>query len=451
MRSLVALLLAGSALVAPDAASAQAVDLGAVQRQLAEMQAEIDRLTAQVIELQAREQARAEAPAPVPAAAPAPAASPAPTITMKGAPEFAGDGWTFKPRGRMQLDTAVIDAPGAIAGNSLGTGTEFRRVYLGFEGTLPGNFGYRVEADVANSSVELTDVYLTYKASREMTLTLGHQKPPFGLEEVTSDLFTSFMERAAFNSAFGFERRIGLSGNYTGKNVVVQLGLFADNAADLNADVNDSHSIDGRVVLMPKVGSGQLHLGGSAHFRDLNDAATSVRYRARPFVHTTDLRLIDTRALAATGERSFGLELAYVQGPFHVTLEGHQMTARRPGLPDPTFRGGYAEVGLLLTPGDKTGYRNGAYDRIRPANPVTAGGIGAIQLNARYDRLDLTDGTIVGGTQQAAGLSAIWIPTEYVRFLVNYGHLWIDDAAVLAGIDADYQVDTFGVRAQIDF
>ena len=210
----------------------------------------------------------------------------------------------------MQLDTAVIDAPGAIAGNSLGTGTEFRRVYLGFEGTLPGNFGYRVEADVANSSVELTDVYLTYKASREMTLTLGHQKPPFGLEEVTSDLFTSFMERAAFNSAFGFERRIGLSGNYTGKNVVVQLGLFADNAADLNADVNDSHSIDGRVVLMPKVGSGQLHLGGSAHFRDLNDAATSVRYRARPFVHTTDLRLIDTRALAATGERGFGLELA---------------------------------------------------------------------------------------------------------------------------------------------
>ena len=56
-----------------------------------------------------------------------------------------------------------------------------------------------------------------------------------------------------------------------------------------------------------------------------------------------------------------------------------------------------------------------------------------------------------GGTQQAALLSAIWIPTEYVRFLVNYGHLWIDDAAVLAGTDPDYQVDTFGMRAQIDF
>ena len=56
--------------------------------------------------------------------------------------------------------------PTAIAGNSLGVGTEFRRAFLGFEGTLPGEFGYRIEADLANSSVELTDVYLTYKAAQ---------------------------------------------------------------------------------------------------------------------------------------------------------------------------------------------------------------------------------------------------------------------------------------------
>jgi len=319
------------------------------------------------------------------------------------------------------------------------------------EGTIPGGFGYRLEADVANSTVELTDVYLTYKPARELTLTVGQHKPFWGLEELTSDLFTPFMERAAFHGAFGFERRVGLSGNYAGKNLIVQLGVFADNAGDLNADTNNSYSLDGRFVFMPKLGEGQLHIGGSAHMRELNDAAATVRYRARPFFHTTDLRLVDTRAFTATGERNFGLELAYINGPFHVTLEGHQLTARRPGLPDPTFRGGYAEIGMLLTPGDKTAYRNGTFDRIRPANPVSAGGIGAIQLNARYDRIDLTDGAIVGGTQQAAGLSAVWIPTEYIRFLVNYGHLWIDNAAVLAGLDPDYQVDTFGMRAQVDF
>ena len=109
------------------------------------------------------------------------------------------------------------------------------------------------------------------------------------------------------------------------------------------------------------------------------------------------------------------------------------------------------EVGMLLTGGDKTVYRGGVYDRIRPASPVSAGGIGAIQLNARYDYLDLIDNGIVGGKQQTAGLSAIWIPIEYVRFVVNYGHLWIDDAAVPAGTDTDYSVDTFGLRAQFDF
>ena len=454
MRSFLALLLAGSAVIAPSTALAQEVDLTAVQEQLAAMQAEVARLTAQVAELQAREQARqaAPVPAPAPASTPAPAPAAAPAIAWKGAPEISGEGgWSFKPRGRMQLDSAAIEAPSGVAGNGLGIGTEFRRVYIGFDGTLPGGFGYRLEADLANSSVDLTDVYLTYKASKELTLTVGQHKPFWGLEEMTSDLFTPFMERAAFHSAFGFERRVGVSGNYANKDMIVQLGAFTDNAADLNSDANNSYSLDGRVVFSPKLGDGQLHIGGSAHFRELNDAAATVRYRARPFFHTTDVRLVDTRAFAATGERNFGLELAYIQGPLHVTLEGHQLTARRQGLPDPTFRGGYAEIGLLVTPGDKTAYRGGAFDRIRPANPVTAGGIGAIQLNARYDLLDLTDGTIVGGTQQAAGLSAIWIPTDYVRFLVNYGHLWIKDAAVLAGIDPDYQVDTFGVRAQVDF
>jgi phosphate-selective porin OprO/OprP len=449
MRALLVVLLAGSAL-APLPAFAQGADLEAVKRQLEQMQAEVARLTAQVAELQAREQAREAVPTPSTSAAPAPA--PAPPVAWKGAPEISGEGgWSFKPRGRLQIDSAAIDAPAAIAGNGLGHGTEIRRAYMGFDGTLPGGFGYRVEADLANSSVDLTDVYLTYKASREVTLTVGQHKPFWGLEEMTSDLFTPFMERAAFHSAFGFERRVGASGNYSGKDVIVQLGVFADNAADLNSDSNNSYSLDGRLVFSPKLGEGQLHIGGSAHFRQLNDAAATVRYRARPFFHTTDVRLVDTRAFSATGERNFGLELAYIQGPFHATLEGHQMTARRPGLPDPTFRGGYAEVGMLLTPGDRSAYRNGAFDRIRPANPVTSGGIGAIQLNARYDRIDLSDGAIVGGRQQAAGLSAIWIPTEYIRFLVNYGHLWIEDAAVLAGTDPDYQVDTFGMRAQIDF
>ncbi len=467
-RKLPAILFAGAAAIAFAApVQAQPAPAPLTAEEAAQMRAELAALKAQVAAMEARVDAadrsaqaadagaaaavaKADA-ATLAAAAASTAAKAAPQVAWKGAPEITGEGgWSFKPRGRAQVDIANIAAPDGVGGARLGTGTEFRRVYLGVEGKMPGGFGYRVEADFANSAVELTDVYMTYSTG-PATITVGHVKPFWSLEELTSDLFTSFMERAAFAGAFGFERRLGVSASYAGKTVLVQGGVFSDNANDLLDDRNNSFSVDGRVVFMPKLGGTQLHLGGSAHYHDLNDAATSVRYRARPFAHTTDLRLIDTGNIAATGERGLGLEAAAMRGPFHATGEGYWQTARVPGAANPTFFGGYGEVGMMLTPGDSSGYKGGAYDRIKPVRPVTNGGIGAIQLNARYDYLDLVDAGYIGGTQNAYGLSLVWVPIDYLRFVANYGHLTYDNAAVPAGTDRSYGVDTVGMRAQVDF
>ena len=446
-------------------ASAQsAADFAAMKTQMEAMQAQLDAMKSKVDTLEGQlTQAQAQAQSASAAAQSANAsavkatelatktAEAAPKIAWKGAPEFTSkDGLSFKPRGRLQVDVAGVNGPAGINSKSLGYATELRRAYLGFEGTLPGNFGYRAEIDVANSGVDITDLYLTYKPKPELTLTIGQHKPFWGLEELTSDLFTSFQERAAFNTAFGFERRVGASAAYVGKSFIVQGGVFADNAADLNNDTNNSYSIDGRVVFMPKIGKGQLHIGGSLHQRQFNDIATTARYRARPFVHTTDLRLVDTKPFSADSETSYGAELAYVAGRFHATGEGHWLTAHRPGLADPTFFGGYAEVGYLLTD-DETAYKNGVYDRIRPKHPLGKGGMGALQFNARYDRLDLSDGVIVGGRQQTAAVSMLYIPVDYVRFILNYGHIWVDNAAVSAAGDRKYTADALGMRAQFDF
>ncbi|HPB22342.1 MAG TPA: porin [Novosphingobium sp.] len=436
--------------------------LAAMQAQLDQLNARVDTLEGQVVQERARadaaeartgtaiaeaQAARAEA-AKLAAVAAKPAEPPV-AVAWKGAPEFTGkDGWSFKPRGRLQVDTGGVDAPGT--NTSLGMATELRRAFLGVDGTMPGGIGYRAEIDVANSGVEITDLYLTYKASPKLTLTLGQHKPFWGMEEMTSDLFTSMMERAAFNSAFGYERRVGLSAAYQGKAVLVQGGVFTDNAADLSLDTNNSYSVDGRVVLMPKVGGGQVHLGGSVHYRDFNDAAATTRYRARPFLHTTDVRLVNTGSIAATGETGYGLEAAYINGRFHASAETAWIRPHRPGLTDPSFNGGFAEVGYLLTD-DTTAYKNGVYERIRPKAPLGKGGIGAIQTNLRYDWLDLNSGAIVGGRQQVLGASVLWMPTDYVRFIVNYGHLWLNDAAVTANGKRDYQADAFGMRAQFDF
>lgn len=453
-------------------AQAQAANSAAVQQELQAMRAQmqamasrIDTLEAELATAKASAQTATEtaqnatltaqtATQTATAAQAAAAKAPAVQVSWKGAPELKTDsGWSFKPRGRIQVDVGGVDGPSGLTTaqrDHLGTSVEFRRAYLGFDGTMPGGFGYRAEIDVANSTVVINDMYLTYKVNKDVTLALGNQKPNWGLEEMTSDLFTSFQERADYSQAFGFERRIGLNAQYAGKLLVAQLGVFADDPSALGSDNDKSWSVDGRVAAMPQVAGGTLHLGGSVHYRTLNDSIGSVTYQARPFLHTTDLRFVTAGIANATSERGLGLEAAYINGRFHATAESFWQTVRRTGFADPTFNGGYAEVGYMLTD-DETAYKAGVYDRIKPRNGFDKGGIGAIQVNARYNWIDLADAGIAGGRQQTAGLSALWIPTDYVRFILDYGHVWVKDAPVTANGSGNYTADALGMRAQLDF
>lgn len=464
-KSLAAILMATTVFIAP-AAQAQTDEVASLRAQIAALQAQIDTLSNRLdgVEVQAdttqaavvatSEAVAAVAAAPVPAPAPVAAEPPAYSIAFRGAPEItAPGGWSFKPRGRLQIDAGVVDAPAGITDRSTGFASEFRRFYLGFDGKIPGGFGYRVEADFANSSVELTDVYMTYQASSDVVLTVGQMKPFWGLEEMTSDLFTSFTERASINTAFGYERRLGMAAAYSKGPLVVQGGVFTDNLADLNNDENNSLSFHGRVAFAPQVAGGTLHLGASANVRHLNNAATSVRYRTRPFLHTADLRFVDTGNVNAVSENGYGLELAYNRGPFHVASEYHRQDVRGgPGGTNRSFDGAYVEAGLFLTEGDSMGYRGGTFDRTRPRRGVNAGGPGAWQVNVRYDTLDLTDLPVSGGTQDGYSASLVWVPTDYTRLTLNYSHLDYHDAAIaLTSGGRDYGVDALGLRGQFDF
>ena len=422
-------------------------ELAQVREQMAEMAARMESLQAQLRAAQAQAASvEAAASGAIEAAAKA-GDEPVATISWKGAPLIEGKGgWSFKPRGRLQYDAGWIDAPDST-GRGDGFGSEARRLRLGVEGDIPGGFGYKFEADFADG-VEIVDAILTYGA-QGLTASVGQHNTFQGLEELTSSRFSSMIERAAFTDAFGFERRVGASLQYRGGDVLLQGGVFTDN---IDALSNKSFSVDGRAVYMPKLVATQLHFGGSAHYSELNDAATTVRYRQRPLVHFTDERFVNTGNIPAVSETGYGLEAAAIRGPFHFAAEGFWQSVSRPGLADPTFFGGYAEVGMFLTRGDTRGYKNGTFDRVKPAKEVGEGGIGAVQLNLRYDHLDLTDAGIVGGTQKGYLVSLAWTPTDYTRFLINYGKLDYSDAAhPAAGGETSYGVDAVGMRAQVDF
>ncbi len=439
-------LIASTALVAP-AVQAQDAEVVALRAQIDALQAQIAQMSARLDQVEV-EAAETQAAVVTNAAAVPVAAATAPTITFSGAPEIEAEGgWSFKPIGRVQMDAGLLNLPEALGRND-GFGSEVRRARLGVEGEIPGGFGYKVEVEFAGGSTELYDALLTYKDDG-LTITAGQHNNFQSMEELTSSRWSSFIERAAFTDAFGFERRLGVSAQYSSGPLLLQGGVFSDNATALPSE---NWGMDGRMVYAPRLGNTQLHLGGSIHFNNLATGGT-VRYRQRPLVHFTAERPVATPTLAADSELGFGLEAALVSGQFHAAAETYWQNVNIPSSTvDPGYFGGFVEVGYFLTSGDKRGYRGGRWDRTRPANPVDEGGLGAWQINLRYDMLDLNDGALRGGTQDGFFASLVWVPTDYTRLMLNYGRLYYDEAVLaLPGNDRSWSADVLGLRGQIDF
>ena len=412
-------------------------ELAAMRAQLAAMNARIDQLEG---ELAATKAEAAEAGQVVDAPAPASDSEPVSTLAKS-------DGWSFKPRGRLMFDAGFTNAPDST-GASDGFGNEVRRARLGASGDMPGGFGYKFEVDFAGNEISVADAILSYE-NGPIEIAIGQHNNFQSLEELTSSLHTTFIERAAFTDAFGFERRLGASITYARGDVLAQAGVFTDNLEDTDSK---NRGADARIVFMPKAGDTQLHFGGSFHYNDLDDPAAQLRYRQRPLVHFTSQRFIDTRSMGADSETGYGLEAAAIAGRFHAAAEGYWQSVDMPGVPDdPSFFGGYVEAGVFLTD-DTRGYKGGKFDRTKPSSPIGEGGIGSVQFTLRYDHLDLNDAGIVGGRQAGYFAALVWKPTDYTALMLNYGRLQYTDAILpTAGGDTSYGVDAIGMRAQIDF
>lgn len=459
-------------LMAPAPLAAQAIDAA----QADALRAQIAALKAQVDRLEARLDSAAMAPAPVTPAVAASSTAPAATVPVqaaaaspgksaaetvigwKGGPVFSKGAASFHVKGRIQYDAGLLMVPDSITDRAQGYSNELRRLRLGGEGQLGGGFGYKLELELSDNSVDLVDTYITYEKDKWL-VTLGNQNAFQSLDELISDTGGAVMERAAFTDAFGFERRLGLSAQYRSGMWLAQAGIFSDSADSLTnasdgasgGDENNSYGVDGRLVLAPKIGKTQLHFGLSAHWRDFQRLSeTPQRYRQRAYLHTANSRFLATPNIPADGESHYGVELAGTRGPLWWAGEAHWLRVSRPGLADPTFFGGYGEVGYVFT-GETRGYKNGILGIVKPQHPVGSGGWGALQATVRYDYLSLNDKDITGGTQNGIIAALVWTPVEFLRFNVNYAHLDYTDAAILANGRSDYGVDVVGWRAELDF
>jgi phosphate-selective porin OprO/OprP len=486
--------------VSPDDASLQAVpdsETAATDAdaKMALLQAQLSALQAQVDEMK-KAQGKA-------------------TPSWKGAPQWADDaGWSFKIRGRLQVDGAYMSKPprnrithAPFQTRNLGFNTRVRRFRIGVEGSMPWGFGYKAEVDYANGSVGFGDVVLTWnKPGSLVTLTLGNQESLDGMEQMSSSRWSSFIERAQINDAFINTRRLGFAAGIRNKanTLRADVGIFAGHSIDASLD-NKGWIGAARVTYTPYVGSGFVHLGLNFQHREFQKNAGStaltsgsgspsagrlVRYRARPFLQTTDLRYVDTGNFAAKGDDIFGAELygvfkslhfggeaqytkvrAYRRGAVLTGIDAFSSNTQLVPSGNPSFFGGHFEVGYFLT-GETRGYKNGLWDRTKVLRPVQDGGSGAWQLVARYDYLDLkskklqrgfsndfTTGNFVasndpfrGGKQTGYLAGVTWIPMDYVRFLLNYIHTEVSGGPTAKGLNRKgFSTDAVALRAQIDF
>jgi len=402
--------------------------------------------------LEALESRLATAPPPRPAAPPQ--LPPSVEIEWRGSPRFVSGDRRFKAKGRFQTDAGYVSRPPGSTDRAFGFSNEIRRVRLGGEGDLGGGFGYKLELELSDNAVDLVDSFVTFE-SGPWLLTAGNFNQYQSLDELIGDTSGSFLERAAFTDAFNFERRLGIGVQRRIGDWLLQAGAFTDDASALasssdgaaGGDENNSFGIDGRIVRAFRIEEVTVHLGASAHWRALKRTADAgTRYRQRPYLHSVNTRVLATATLPVREELHYGGELAVLAGRWHFAGEVHWLRAALPAAADPAFFGGYTEIGWYLTDGDSRTYRNGIFERGAPKAPLGSGGFGSVQLNLRYDHLDLDTAAVDAGKQHGVIAALIWSPVNYLRLNINYAHLEYRFRAA-----EDFGLDVIGTRMELDF
>lgn len=362
--------------------------------------------------------------------------------------ETADKAFRLQIGGRTMFDMNFLDADGelkdAFGSDEFENMYEFRRVRLFAEGDVYESIFYKSQFDFAGEGVEFKDVFLGVDLG-PLSVRVGNQYEPFGLEEQTSSKYITFMERSY---VFAPSRHPGIMvyGNALDGQLYWGAGWFVGESA--SEGVIETN-ITGRVAWAPWLenkGEHLVHLGAAVSFR--NPDSDEVRFRARPEVHTTT-RLIDTHALMVDDYTLLGLEGAFVYGPFSAQGElGWADVSSKDGGDDPSFFSWYFYVSWFLT-GEHRAYKNGLFARVKPNSNFLDGngGTGAFEVAARVSGTDLKDGGVDGGEMTEFTFGVNWYLNPNTRVMFNY--LLADVKNDPENVDAS--LSAFMFRFQIDF
>ena len=334
--------------------------------------------------------------------------------------------------GRTYIDFGFIHEDKAIH-NNLGNMEdygEFRTARLKLGGTIYKNFIFSLEFDFANPDIAFKDVYVGMKnLPFNGTLKIGHFKEPISLQTLISPNYITFMEPASV-SVFAPSRNLGVAyfGYDNSKHITYAFGLFRE-TGDTPPEIFDdsgSYAFTCRITGLPFYqdnGSKLFHLGAAYSFR--NPPSDKLSFSSRAETHA-DPKFVNTGSMEdVENEHRLGVEGATVFGPFSIQSELIYSWSRFEGGVNPSlqhFWGYYVSASFFIT-GEHRNYKRtgGVFSRVKINKYFLedGNGIGAIELTARYSKLNLND-NYRGGRIDNITIGVNWYINPNMRVMINY-------------------------------
>lgn len=326
-------------------------------------------------------------------------------VTLQGL--FQGDSYFF--------DNDFVDLNGADTNDGKDQEFELRRaevILIGKGVKFDWQVGYDAKAN------KFLDTFVRYKMGTQF-LQAGQYKQFNSLEELTSTRHNDFIAKAMATNLFGVARRIGVAYGMEDANYGYSVGWFG---RELTRNLAHGAGWGARAYYAPINETGRfLHLGISA--LDYDTDGDTLRLRVRPDADLATARLVDTGDLRnADRQRTFGVEGAYVQGPFKVQGEWmHSQVSRYDtpfaSVPGKDFSGSsWYLYGLWNITGETWTYKAGLPVTPYPDQP----GSGMWQVGLRYDATDLNDNPVLGGEGHNLTVGVNWYWRSNFKFMLNY-------------------------------
>ncbi len=314
-------------------------------------------------------------------------------------------GRNFEMGLRVKLQGVFISSQLDLAPFGYSNAPSARRERLGVKGTALQHLEYEIEYDFVKGG-EWKDVYGNLKYLPFAQLQVGKFKIPFGYELLTGavDLDFVYRTRASESLASGRDTGVMLHGRLHKKSIQYEVGYFkhdGDNSPTLTPPPlrpgEVARSQDGafaaRLTVEPlKLGKTPAHLnnlsiGGSVVVGTIPEGQNNLHGHmvlSDNFFH---------RDFYVNGRRlRIGAEASWAPGPYSISAEYLRSSEQRLGqgvgneqgpdndLPPIVGTGWYVAATWAVTGEKKEG-------GIKPKRPLFQGGIGAIEIGARFEKL----------------------------------------------------------------